>query len=187
MNAWRKAGIHYTTPSKSRVEGIEAPGFHDRVLICFNHHQKRSIWGTESPSRAQPDLMSRWMPGQGPGSLCAAPFSWEMSVQHRFFSERLLTFSWMVTIYDHYQWELELLLWPMGFVLSIPFVTLQNRFPSELSQGVTIQGRLTKTLILADWKHETRISLQRLFHSSDKKWRKRKKTAARATMKESVQ
>lgn len=48
---------------QSRIEGIEAPGFYSRVLICSNHHQKRSLWSTEHPLELILTLRSRWTLG----------------------------------------------------------------------------------------------------------------------------
>ena len=157
------ASIFYVTPEKAewRNRSIRFPCWGINMFQSppeeSNTGYRESLWVELILT-----LVSRWTLGRGPCRLCAVPVPWGMSMQPWFFSEMLLTSRWMVTIYDHYQWELELLLWPTVFVLSVPFVTLQIRFPSvksELSQGVQIQGRITKALIPTDWKHETCILL----------------------------
>lgn len=147
-------------PRKATVAGIEASSFHDRVLPCFSHYQKTSIWGAERPPELILTLTSRWL--LWPGSVLTLCGAWSLG------NERTT-----LTLFREAA-DLQLNgnnLWPLPLRTRTAPVThgicplhpiCNPSFPSvksALSQRVQIQGTVTKTLILTDWKEKEDYSL----------------------------
>lgn len=127
-------------------------------LMCCNHYQKRSIWDTECPPALILTLMSKWKLGPGARqSLCCA---WSLGNECK--ALILCRKAADLLLNGHNLWPLPLRTRTTPVTHRIcPLHSTGNLLDrifsvkSELSQGVQIQDRITKTLIPTAWKHKT--------------------------------